>query len=70
MEAVHAGVQLFVTVHGYQASELFKRPTLKMLFEANVFERYMELSRKNGPGTVQQILNQHGQHFMIERSVT
>ena len=70
MEAVHAGVKLFVTVHGYQASELFKRPTLKMLFEANVFERYMELSRKNGPGTVQQILNQHGQHFMIERSVT
>jgi stage III sporulation protein AA len=70
MEAVHAGVQLFVTVHGYQASELFKRPTLKMLFEANVFDRYMELSRRNGPGTVQKILNQHGQHFMIESSVT
>jgi stage III sporulation protein AA len=70
MEAVHAGVQLFVTVHGYRASELLKRPTLKMLIEANVFDRYIELSRKDGPGTVQQILNQHGQHFTLERSVT
>lgn len=70
MEAVHAGVQLFVTVHGYHASELLKRPTLQRLFEANVFERYLELSRKNGPGTVQQILNRKGQHVMLERGVT
>jgi stage III sporulation protein AA len=70
MEAVHAGVQLFVTVHGYRVSELLKRPTLKMLIESNVFDRFIELSRKDGPGTVQQILNQHGQHFNLERSVT
>lgn len=70
LEAVHAGVQLFVTVHGYRASELLKRPTLKMLFEDKVFDRYMELSRRDGPGTVQQILNQNGQHFIKERSVT
>lgn len=70
MEAVHAGVQLFVTVHGYRVSDLLKRPTLKMLIESNVFDRFIELSRKDGPGTVQQILNQHGQHFNLERSVT
>jgi stage III sporulation protein AA len=70
MEAVHAGVQLFVTVHGYRVTELLKRPTLKMLIESNVFDRFIELSRKDGPGTVQQILNQHGQQFTLERSVT
>jgi stage III sporulation protein AA len=70
MEAVHAGVQLFVTVHGYQASELLKRPTLKMLIEENVFDRYIELSRKDGPGTVQKILNEHGHHFNLEGRVT
>lgn len=70
MEAVHAGVQLFVTVHGYRTSELYARPTLKVLFESNVFDRYMELSRKDGPGTVQQILDQRGEHIRIEGSVT
>jgi len=64
MEAVHAGVQLFVTVHGYRASELLNRPSLKALFEANVFDRYVELTRRDGPGTVQQILNNHGQHLL------
>ncbi|MGM7721223.1 stage III sporulation protein AA [Metabacillus sp. Hm71] len=70
MEAVHAGVQLFVTVHGYHAGDLMNRPTLRTLFEAKVFDRYLELSRKNGPGTVQQILNQHGEQLNLERSVT
>jgi len=63
LEAVHAGVQLFVSVHGYNAKELLNRPSLKALVEANVFDRYLELSRRDGPGTVQQILNHHGQHL-------
>ncbi|HZH59673.1 MAG TPA: stage III sporulation protein AA [Metabacillus sp.] len=70
LEAVHAGVQLFVTVHGYKAKELMNRPSLKALVEANVFDRYLELSRRDGPGTVQQILNHHGQHLLKEGSVS
>ncbi|MEC2075403.1 stage III sporulation protein AA [Metabacillus fastidiosus] len=60
LEAVHAGVQLFVTVHGYTMRDLMKRPSLKPLLELNVFERFVELSRRNGPGTVQKILNNEG----------
>lgn len=70
LEAVHAGVQLFVSVHGYKAKELLNRPSLKALVEANVFDRYLELSRRDGPGTVQQILNHHGQHLLKEGSVS
>ena len=70
LEAVHAGVQLFVSVHGYKASELMNRPSLRALVEANVFDRYVELSRRNGPGTVQQILNHHGKHLLKEGSVS
>lgn len=69
MEAVHAGVQLLVSVHGHHASELKNRPSLKMLFEAKVFDRFLELSRKDGPGTVQQILDQNGRDFTLERRV-
>lgn len=68
LEAVHAGVQLFVTVHGYKMSELRNRPSLRPLFDAHVFDRYMELTRQSGPGTVQQILNKNGQQ-LSERSV-
>ncbi|MDQ0231933.1 stage III sporulation protein AA [Metabacillus malikii] len=64
MEAVHAGVQLFISVHGYHASELLNRPSLKMLFEANVFERFIELTRSDGPGTVQKIINQNGNELL------
>ncbi|WP_175639758.1 stage III sporulation protein AA [Metabacillus schmidteae] len=70
LEAVHAGVQLFVSVHGYKASDLMNRPSLRALVEANVFDRYLELSRRDGPGTVQQILNRHGKHLLKEGSVS
>ncbi|MGQ4664542.1 stage III sporulation protein AA [Metabacillus halosaccharovorans] len=70
LEAVHAGVQLFVSVHGYRASELMNRPSIRSLVEAKVFDRYLELSRRDGPGTVQQILNHQGKHLLKEGSVS
>lgn len=70
LEAVHAGVQLFVTVHGYSAEELIKRPSLQPLLKLKVFDRFIELSRKNGPGTVHQILDREGNTLLNERSVT
>lgn len=39
LEAVHAGVQLFVSVHGYKASELMNRPSIRSLVEAKVLVR-------------------------------
>ncbi|MBN8432808.1 stage III sporulation protein AA [Priestia flexa] len=52
LEAVNAGVQVFMTVHGYDLFDLNKRPSLKQLIELEVFERYMVLTNENGPGTV------------------
>ncbi|XQY90567.1 stage III sporulation protein AA [Metabacillus sp. HB246100] len=69
LEALHAGVQLFVTVHGYQLGDLLNRPSLKELIESNVFDRYIVLSRKDGPGTIQQIQNQRGEHLLNKGSV-
>lgn len=55
LEAVNAGVQVFMTVHGYDLFDLNKRPSLKQLIELEVFERYIVLTNENGPGTVKTI---------------
>ncbi|MDF0727331.1 stage III sporulation protein AA [Cytobacillus sp. S13-E01] len=61
LEAVNAGVRMIVTVHGQQLSDLYKRPSLRPLLEIGVFERFIELTRSQGPGTVKSILNTEGQ---------
>jgi stage III sporulation protein AA len=60
IEAVNAGVQLVVTVHGYEYSDLFKRPSMKEIVEANVFERFIILSREQGPGTLKSLRDSSG----------
>ncbi|WP_078545812.1 stage III sporulation protein AA [Litchfieldia alkalitelluris] len=69
LEAVNAGVSLMITVHGEKLADLYKRPTLKPLLEIGVFERFIELTRTSGPGTIRAVLNQHGKeiHSKIER---
>ncbi|MFC4324020.1 stage III sporulation protein AA [Litchfieldia salsa] len=63
LEAVNAGVSLIITVHGHQLADLYKRPTLRPLLEIGVFERFIELSRTKGPGTIRAVLNQHGKEI-------
>jgi stage III sporulation protein AA len=63
LEAVNAGVSLIITVHGHQLADLYKRPTLRPLIEIGVFERFIELSRSKGPGTVRAILDQNGKEI-------
>jgi stage III sporulation protein AA len=60
LEAVHAGVYLFMSVHGHNLEDLYNRPTMKSLLEIGIFERFIELSRDNGPGTVKRILTNNG----------
>jgi stage III sporulation protein AA len=69
LEAVNAGVRMVVTVHGHQLSDLYKRPSLRPLLEIGVFERFIELTRSQGPGTVKNILNEAG-HILNEVRVT
>lgn len=60
IEAIHAGVNIFSTVHGHSVAEINNRPTLGPLLKANVFTRIIVLSRKNGPGTIEGIYDQAG----------
>ncbi|MFD1433746.1 stage III sporulation protein AA [Kroppenstedtia eburnea] len=54
-EAVHAGVSLFTTAHGSSMEEVCRRPGIAQLVREGVFTRYILLSRKQGPGTVEAI---------------
>jgi stage III sporulation protein AA len=69
MEAVNAGVQLFITAHGYEYNDLLKRPSLQQIVELGVFERYIELSRLKGPGTVANIKDGTGQSILRKARV-
>ncbi|WP_342500258.1 stage III sporulation protein AA [Bacillus sp. FSL K6-4563] len=69
LEAIHAGVTIIVSVHGYSLENVYKRPSLKLLWELRVFERYVELNRKDGPGTIGRIYDQGGQEMKWRRGV-
>lgn len=60
LEAMHAGVAIIVSAHGFSLQDLIKRPSLKTLWDNRVFDRFVELSRKRGPGSIVSILNQEG----------
>ena len=70
LEAVNAGIKLIMTTHGSSLEEVRKRPTLETIIKMGIFERFVELNRKNGPGTVSAIRNGQGQLLMNEMKVT
>lgn len=70
LEAIHAGVYLIVTVHGHHLKDLYKRPSLIPLLETGIFERFIELSREKGPGTIQRILTENGNDILKQVRVS
>lgn len=69
LEALHAGVSVIVSAHGWNMKDLVKRPSLKMLWEENVFDRYVELSRRRGPGTISRMYGKDGEPVPHAESV-
>ncbi|NEU29608.1 stage III sporulation protein AA [bacterium LRH843] len=57
-EALHAGVKVMTTAHGFSMEDVAKRPELNVLFELQAFERCVELTRTYRPGVVKRIRNQ------------
>ncbi|MED4070514.1 stage III sporulation protein AA [Priestia endophytica] len=55
LEAVHAGVSLILTAHGSSVKDMATRPSLKALIDACIIDRFVLLSNRNGPGTVEGI---------------
>ncbi|MEH7228777.1 stage III sporulation protein AA [Bacillus safensis] len=69
LEAIHAGVNIIVSAHGYSLEDVYKRPSFKPLWELRVFERYVELNRNNGPGTIGRMYDQDGQEMKWRRGM-
>ncbi|MFE5471557.1 stage III sporulation protein AA [Bacillus safensis] len=69
LEAIHAGVNIIVSAHGYSLEDVYKRPSFKPLWELCVFERYVELNRNNGPGTIGRMYGGDGQEMKWRRGV-
>ncbi|MDM5189915.1 stage III sporulation protein AA [Bacillus sp. DX4.1] len=69
MEAVHAGVQLFISAHGFSYEDVIKRPSLRAIMELGVFDRFVELSKARGPGTVVQVKDIHGKPVLKQGKV-
>ncbi|MDP4169132.1 MAG: stage III sporulation protein AA, partial [Bacillota bacterium] len=70
MEAVHAGISLVMTTHGNSLTEINKRPSLKEIIDRGIFQRFIILSRKRGPGTITHIVNGTGQELTYKERVT
>ncbi|UQD52705.1 stage III sporulation protein AA [Bacillus methanolicus] len=70
MEAVNAGIKLIMTTHGSSLLEIRKRPSLKKILEQRIFQRFIELSRKDGPGTVTYIKDGSGEQITSKVRVT
>jgi stage III sporulation protein AA len=62
-EAVHAGIRLIMTTHGSSMEEVRKRPSLKTIIDQNIFQRFIVLSRSQGPGTITHILDGNGKEL-------
>jgi stage III sporulation protein AA len=60
LEATHAGVKVLATAHASGLEEWRDRPFMKELYDAKAFDRYVVLSRRSGPGTIEQILDAQG----------
>lgn len=67
IEAMHAGVSMLTTAHGFSMEDVKQRPGLKSLFESPVFQRYIILSKRLGAGTIEAILDEQGRSLAIER---
>jgi stage III sporulation protein AA len=59
-EAVHAGIKLMMTTHGTSIEEVRNRPSLRTILDQKIFQRFVVLSRKTGPGTITHILDSNG----------
>ncbi|WP_442594818.1 stage III sporulation protein AA [Neobacillus sp. D3-1R] len=70
LEAVNAGIKLMMTTHGESFEEIQKRPSLQMILKQGIFQRYIELSRQKGPGTITKIKDQFGKEISSKVRVT
>lgn len=57
IEATHAGVAVFASAHAHSVLHWRSRPSMKSLYDSSAFQRYVVLSRRQGPGTVERVFD-------------
>lgn len=60
LEATHAGVRVFTSAHANDLDDWRRRPYMQELYDSRAFSRYVLLSRRRGPGTIEAILDEQG----------
>jgi stage III sporulation protein AA len=70
LEAVNAGIKLMMTTHGESFDDIRNRPSLKRILDQGIFQRYVELSRQKGPGTITKIKDSNGKEISNKVRVT
>jgi stage III sporulation protein AA len=56
LDAINAGVKIITTIHGSNIEDFLRKPALEKL-HANLFERYIIMSRRQGVGTIEAVLD-------------
>jgi stage III sporulation protein AA len=56
LDAINAGVKIITTIHGSDIEDFLRKPTLEKLHK-NLFERYIIMSRRQGVGTIEAVLD-------------
>ncbi|HPT77281.1 MAG TPA: stage III sporulation protein AA [Defluviitaleaceae bacterium] len=56
-DVMNAGVKLICTVHGSSLADIQRKPVLSELINKKIFERFVVLSNRKGPGTVEDIID-------------
>jgi stage III sporulation protein AA len=59
-ECIHSGVVVLSSVHAASRAELENRPVMKELLALRAFAAGVVLSRRNGPGTIKEIIRWDG----------
>ncbi|MDI3256601.1 MAG: stage III sporulation protein AA [Kyrpidia sp.] len=66
MEAVGSGVTVLASAHAAGLKEASGRPALRPLLEGRIFHRYVVLSRRQGPMTVEGVFDGAGRRLKSE----
>ncbi len=68
-EAIHAGVAIVCSAHGYDVAEIAQRPMIGRLIQHGAFSRYVVLTRSGGVGTIEGIYDRELNRVGKERLV-
>ncbi|ATY84393.1 stage III sporulation protein AA [Kyrpidia spormannii] len=68
MEAVGSGVVVLASAHAASLADAESRPALRPLLEGRLFRRYVVLSRRQGPMTVEGVFDEAGRRLKRDQA--